>query len=180
MKNLILKFLGPLLAIAGVLGLTGSSILWNFQGRSLGLPATALSLLLLGVGVVLLRPLQPAVTAEASETIESKQADTDITAVAKSPSENQEFQISASTQLDPEKDEAGLDDSLSTQQQPLTTAEAIAAELAAAEAEKPELVLINFAPEALRPGNSIRPNKRAPGRNLSSFRDMASELFKSN
>ena len=67
MKNLLLKFLGPLLAIVGVLGLTGSSILWNFQGRTLGLPATVLSLLILAVGVVLLRPLQPAATSEASE-----------------------------------------------------------------------------------------------------------------
>ena len=72
MKNLLLKFLGPLLAIAGVLGLTGSSILWNFQGRTLGLPATVLSLLILAVGVVLLRPLQPAATSEASEIIKTK------------------------------------------------------------------------------------------------------------
>ena len=62
----------------------------------------------------------------------------------------------------------------------LTTAEAIAAQLAAAEADQPERVLVNFAPNALRPGNSIRPNKRAPGKNLSGFRDMASELFKTN
>ena len=64
MKNLLLKLLGPLLAIAGVLGLTGSSILWNFQGRTLGLPATIVSLLVLAVGIVLLRPLQPAASAE--------------------------------------------------------------------------------------------------------------------
>ncbi|MAD68699.1 MAG: hypothetical protein CMN92_05330 [Synechococcus sp. CPC100] len=72
MKNLLFKFLGPLLAIAGVLGLTGSSILWNFQGRSLGLPAIVLSLLILAVGVVLLRPLQPAATSEANEITKTK------------------------------------------------------------------------------------------------------------
>ena len=71
MKNLLVKFLGPLLAIAGVLGLTGASILWNFQGRALGLPATVLSLLVLAVGVVLLRPLQPTTTAEATEIVEA-------------------------------------------------------------------------------------------------------------
>ena len=61
----------------------------------------------------------------------------------------------------------------------LTTAEAIAAELAAAESAKPEIQLSTFAPEALQPGNSIRPGKRRPGNNLAGFRSMASELFKS-
>lgn len=61
----------------------------------------------------------------------------------------------------------------------LTTAEAIAAELAAAEAAKPEIQLTTFAPDALQPGNSIRPGKRRPGNNLAGFRSMASELFKS-
>ena len=61
----------------------------------------------------------------------------------------------------------------------LTTAEAIAAELAAAEAAKPEIQLSTFAPVALQPGNSIRPGKRRPGNNLAGFRSMASELFKS-
>lgn len=61
----------------------------------------------------------------------------------------------------------------------LTTAEAIAAELAAAEAAKPTVELVNFAPEALKPGNAVRPGKRRPGSNLSGFRSMASELFKS-
>ena len=57
---------------------------------------------------------------------------------------------------------------------------AATAELAEAELNKPDPVLVNFAPDALRPGNSIRPNKRQPGSNLSGFRDMASDLFKSN
>ena len=61
----------------------------------------------------------------------------------------------------------------------LTTAEALAADLAAAEAAKPEIQLTTFAPDALQPGNSIRPGKRRPGNNLAGFRSMASELFKS-
>ena len=61
----------------------------------------------------------------------------------------------------------------------LTTAEALAAELAAAEAAKPEIQLTTFAPDALQAGNSIRPGKRRPGNNLAGFRSMASELFKS-
>ena len=60
-----------------------------------------------------------------------------------------------------------------------TTADAIAAELAAAEAAKPQSQLTTFAPDALQPGNSIRPGKRRPGNNLAGFRSMASELFNS-
>ncbi|WP_114992966.1 hypothetical protein [Synechococcus sp. UW179A] len=180
MKNLFLKFLGPLLAIAGVLGLTGSSILWNFQGRALGIPATVLSLMLLGVGVVLLRPLQPAASAEAIETIESTALEIDTAVATNETSEHQGVQINESSKFETGTIEADSDESLSTTQSSLTIAEAIAAELAAAEAEKPDVVLVNFAPDALSPGNSIRSNKRVPGRNLSGFRMMASDLFKSN
>ena len=62
----------------------------------------------------------------------------------------------------------------------LTTAEAIAAELAAAESARPEVTLTTFAVDALQPGNALRPQKRRPGANLSGFRSMASELFKSS
>ena len=61
----------------------------------------------------------------------------------------------------------------------LTTAEAIAAELAEADSAKPEVELVTFAPQALQPGNSIRPGKRRPGNNLAGFRSMATDLFKS-
>lgn len=70
--------------------------------------------------------------------------------------------------------------STSTQSKPSpTTAEAIAAELAAAEASRPAIDYVTFAPEALQPGTGLRPGKRKPGRNLSNFRSMAAELFKS-
>ena len=62
----------------------------------------------------------------------------------------------------------------------LTTAEAIAAELAAAEAARPEVKLSTFAVDALQPGNALRPQKRRLGANLSGFRSMAAELFKSS
>lgn len=62
----------------------------------------------------------------------------------------------------------------------LTTAEAIAAELAAAESARPEVKLTTFAVDALQPGNALRPQKRRPGANLSGFRSMASDLFKSS
>ena len=70
--------------------------------------------------------------------------------------------------------------STSTEPKPsLTTAEAMAAELAAAEASRPAIQYVTFAPQALQPGTGLRPGKREPGRNLSNFRSMASELFKS-
>ena len=61
----------------------------------------------------------------------------------------------------------------------MTTAEAIAAALAEAEAARPVVTLSTFAPEMIRPGRALRPQRRRPGRNLKGFRDMASELFSS-
>ena len=180
MKNLLVKFLGPLLAIAGVLGLTGSSILWNFQGRTLGLPATILSLLVLAIGIVLLRPLQPAASAEISEIVEDQRSEVTIIDSTDENSEVQSGQNIEITELEQNATVSNLVDASNDKKPSLTTAEAIAAQLAASEADQPERVLVNFAPNALRPGNSIRPNKRAPGKNLSGFRDMASELFKTN
>ena len=180
MKNLLVKFLGPLLAIAGVLGLTGSSILWNFQGRTLGLPATILSLLVLAIGIALLRPLQPAASAEISEIVEDQRSEVTIIDSTDENSEVQSGQNSEISELEQNATVSNLVDASNDQKPSLTTAEAIAAQLAAAEADQPERVLVNFAPNALLPGNSIRPNKRAPGKNLSGFRDMASELFKTN
>jgi len=61
----------------------------------------------------------------------------------------------------------------------LTTAESIAAELAAAEAARPAMTVATFAPDALMPGQPLRPQRRRPGANLKGFKAMASELFKS-
>jgi hypothetical protein len=179
MKNLFLKLLGPLLAIAGVLGLTGSSILWNFQGGTLGIPATVISLLTLAVGIVLLGPLQPPAAEANAEMTEASSAVDESKITIEATDNKQQGTIEPV-----EPDQVGIDSNADDQGLPnqpsLTTAESIAAQLAQAEAEKPEIILVNFAPEALRPGNTIRSNKRTPGSNLSSFRDMASELFKTN
>ena len=59
-----------------------------------------------------------------------------------------------------------------------TMAESLAAELADAQAARPQIKLVTFAPEALQPGNSVRPGKRRPGNNLAGFRSMATDLFK--
>ncbi len=70
-------------------------------------------------------------------------------------------------------------DSSSLSSANLTTAEAIAAELAADAAARPAVSLSTFAPEMLRPGLNLRSSRRKPGSNLKGFRDMASDLFRS-
>jgi hypothetical protein len=61
----------------------------------------------------------------------------------------------------------------------LTTAEAIAAELAAAEASRPSVTYSTFAPSNLMPGGGLRQRSRRPGAALKSFRGIAQDLFKS-
>ena len=61
----------------------------------------------------------------------------------------------------------------------LTTAEAIAAELAAAEASRPAVTYSTFAPSNLMPGGGLRQRSRRPGAALKSFRGIAEDLFKS-
>ena len=67
----------------------------------------------------------------------------------------------------------------STPEPSLTTAEAIAAELAATEAARPAVSLSTFAPDNLLPGTGLRQRRRRPGSNLKGFKDMAGDLFKS-
>jgi hypothetical protein len=57
-----------------------------------------------------------------------------------------------------------------------TTAEELAAELAAAQASRPPVSTVTFAPENLTPGAFI-PRRRRGGANLAGFRSMASSLF---
>ena len=61
----------------------------------------------------------------------------------------------------------------------LTTAEAIAAELAAAEAARPAVTYSTFAPSNLMPGSGLRQRSRRPGAALKTFRGIAQDLFKS-
>ena len=59
-----------------------------------------------------------------------------------------------------------------------TTAEAIA-ELLAAEQQRPEPTLVNFAPLNLLPGQSVPTKSRRAGSSLGRYRSMANDLFKS-
>ncbi len=62
----------------------------------------------------------------------------------------------------------------------ITTAEAMAAELAEAEAARPEMTYSTYAPDNLVPGSALgNQRKRAPGAAVKSFRNMAEDLFKS-
>ena len=59
----------------------------------------------------------------------------------------------------------------------LTTAEAIAAELRAAQEARPPVSTASFAPEALNPANAVPSRRRRAGANLAGFKSMASGLL---
>ena len=61
----------------------------------------------------------------------------------------------------------------------LTTAEAIAAELRAAQGAMPPASTATFAPEALNPANAVPNRRRRAGANLAGFKAMASGLIRS-
>lgn len=150
MKKLLLKLIGPLFAAIGVFGLAGSGIVWNFLGRSLGLPSTAASLLVLMLGVVLLRPLA---RTSASLSIQSQPEVPNESAATESES------------------------SVTETKQALTTAESIAKELADSQKLIDVAPPVNFAPEKLLPGQGLPSRKRRPGASLKSYKAMAGELF---
>ena len=150
MKKLLLKLIGPLFAAIGVFGLAGSGIVWNFLGRSLGLPSTVISLLALLVGLVLLRPLAPttaSVSTSASAPSESELKDDDL------------------------KPSAG------DVKPAMTTAESIAQDLADSQKSVESTPPVNFAPVMLLPGQGLRDRKRRPGASLKRYKSMAGELF---
>jgi len=60
----------------------------------------------------------------------------------------------------------------------LTTAESIAAELAAAQANRPAPSLATFAPEALVPGGATPQRRRSGGANLAGFKAIARSFVK--
>lgn len=152
MKKLLLKLIGPLFAAIGVFGLAGSGIVWNFLGRSLGVPSTVISLLALLVGLVLLRPLAPTTASVSTST----------SASAPSESELKDDELKPST-----------DDVKPA----MTTAESIAQELADSQELVESSPPVNFAPVMLLPGQGLRDRRRRPGASLKRYKSMAGELF---
>ena len=75
MRNRLPFLSGLALATLGVSGLAGGGLLWNFQGRTLGLGSTITALVLLGISFVLLRPeprLSPVEVPESSQPLKIK------------------------------------------------------------------------------------------------------------
>ena len=60
----------------------------------------------------------------------------------------------------------------------LTTAEAIAAELASAQEKSAPVELVTFAPQNLVPGRTLPSRNRRPGASLKGYRGMAEDLFR--
>ncbi len=152
MKNLLLKLIGPLFAAIGVFGLAGSGIVWNFLGRSLGLPSTVISLLALLVGLVLLRPLAPTTASVSTSTSASAPSESELKA----------------DELKPSTDDI---------KPAMTTAESIAQELADSQELVESSPPVNFAPVMLLPGQGLRDRRRRPGASLKRYKSMAGELF---
>ena len=152
MKKLILKLIGPLFAAIGVFGLAGSGIVWNFLGRSLGLPSTVISLLALLVGLVLLRPLAPTTASVSTSTSASAPSESELKA----------------DELKPSTDDI---------KPAMTTAESIAQELADSQELVESSPPVNFAPVMLLPGQGLRDRRRRPGASLKRYKSMAGELF---
>jgi hypothetical protein len=61
----------------------------------------------------------------------------------------------------------------------LTTAEAVAAELRAAQEARPAPTNVTFAPECLNPANAVPSRRRRAGANLGVFKGMVNEMFRS-
>ena len=66
----------------------------------------------------------------------------------------------------------------SSSQPSLTTAEAIAAELRAAQEALPAPSLTTFAPECLNPANALPSRRRLAGANLAGYKAMAAGMFR--
>lgn len=153
MKNLLFKLIGPLFAAIGVFGLAGSGIIWNFLGRSLGLPSTMASLLSLMLGFVLLRPL------------------------ARMPASLSTSTTSTSSQTETLVGDVDVDSTEAVPAPALTTAESIAQELAESQKLLDVAPQVNFAPKMLLPGQGLPNRRRRPGASLKRYKTMAGELF---
>jgi len=221
MRNRLPFLSGLALATLGVSGLAGGGLLWNFQGRTLGLGSTITALVLLGISVVLLRPEPRLATVEVSEPsqplrVKAPQASilglmlailgtfgmaasgllwnfqglafgltgTLTAAVALLLSLVFLWPLGA-VQAPQQRERSAVANSTTTvdvvEQSPpaQTTAEAIAAVLAAEQEQQPTPTLVNFAPLHLLPGQRLSTRSRRGGRSLGRYRTMANDLFKS-
>ena len=217
MRNRLPFLSGLALATLGVSGLAGGGLLWNFQGRTLGLGSTITALFLKGISIDLLRPeprLTPVEVSESSQPLKIKAPQASFlglmlailgtfgmagsgllwnfqglafgltgtltAAVALLLSLVFLWPLGAakaksSLKAKPVETIEAVSESAPPAQ---TTAEAIAELLVAEQQERPELTLVNFAPQNLLPGQSVPTKSRRPGSSLGRYRSMASDLFK--
>ena len=154
------SLIGIVLAIVGTLGLAGSGILWNFQGKEYGLTGTITSILALAFGFLFLWPLQTMVIKTQSsnddaEGIENHTHNNDVSEEQTSKIETIENEIIASE----------------------TTAESIARELAESLETMPKIELRNFSNNHLLPGKTINTKIRQPGPSLQKYRTMVKDIL---
>lgn len=98
-----------------------------------------------------------------------------VAPVAQSPRASEPAKVAAEASVAAEAPVAAAAPAASTS---LTTAESIAAELAAAQANRPAPSLATFAPEALVPGGATPRRRRSGGANLAGFKAIARSFVK--
>lgn len=98
-----------------------------------------------------------------------------VAPVAQSPRASEPAKVAAEASVAAEAPIAAAAPAASTS---LTTAESIAAELAAAQANRPAPSLATFAPEALVPGGATPRRRRSGGANLAGFKAIARSFVK--
>jgi len=98
-----------------------------------------------------------------------------VAPIAQSPRASEPAKVAAEAIVAAEASVAAEAPAASTS---LTTAESIAAELAAAQANRPAPSLATFAPEALVPGGATPRRRRSGGANLAGFKAIARSFVK--
>ena len=96
------------------------------------------------------------------------------------PGDSFQFQAPKAGGSSPEAKQAGSTEApVSTLTSTLTTAEAIAAELRAAQEAMPAPSNATFAPDCLNPVNAVPTARRRAGANLAGFKTIAKDMLKS-
>ena len=175
------SLIGITLAGFGTFGLAASGILWNFQGVAFGLSGTLTSVVALLLSIPFLWPIGSRGPAQPI-TVQLKNKPQPAETLPKASEAAPEPQ---QTQMpDPQQDSvvavAEVDaEPAATTNGVLTTAEAIAAELASAQEQAAPVELVTFAPQNLAPGRTLPSRNRRPGASLKGYRGMVEDLFRS-
>lgn len=175
------SLIGITLAGFGTFGLAASGILWNFQGVAFGLSGTLTSVVALLLSIPFLWPIGsrgPTQTITVQLKNKPQPAET-LPKTSEPAPEPQQGQI-PDPQQDPVVAVAEADaEPEATSNGVLTTAEAIAAELASSQEQAAPVELVTFAPQNLAPGRTLPSRNRRPGASLKGYRGMVEDLFRS-